>query len=258
VLALLVVSVLVFSGCRQENLLFFPERLPADFRFSFPGTFEEVFLGVDGAVLHALHFKAARPRGLVLYFHGNAGSLRTWGEIAPNFTARGYDLLIPDYRGFGKSTGRTEQESSLLEDAMAFYRHATRVFPEDRMVIYGRSIGTGIAAYCATRGRPRLLLLESPYVNLSDLASYHYPFVPRAILQAWLRYPLRTDRWISDSTCPVYLFHGDRDRVIPFRSSESLVALAGGKAHLIRVAGGGHNDLEDFERYRQALSSLLQ
>ena len=123
-------------------------------------------LPVDGGAIHALLLKTERPRGVVLYFHGNAGSLRTWGDIAPEFTSRGYDILIPDYRGFGKSTGQLRDEAMLLQDGMAAYAHLARHYPEGRIVVYGRSIGTGIAAYIARTERPGMLMLESPYFDL--------------------------------------------------------------------------------------------
>ncbi|MBU1746041.1 MAG: alpha/beta hydrolase, partial [Proteobacteria bacterium] len=107
----------IFLGCTQESLIFFPETLPRDYPFSFSEPFEEVNVPVEAATLNALLFKAQNKGadfksvpGVVLYFHGNAGSLRSWGGVAGDFTSRGYDILIPDYRGFGKSTGDIANE----------------------------------------------------------------------------------------------------------------------------------------------------
>ena len=231
-------ALLIFWGCSQESLIFFPEKLSPHYKFTFAVPFDEVTLPAADGTIHALHFKAQHPKGVVLYFHGNAGSLRTWGEIAGDFTTRGYDLFIPDYRGFGKSSGSMTGEDILLKDGMMVYNHLRRRFPEDRIVLYGRSIGTGIATYVAGNGKPRLLILESPYYSLLDVAGYHYPLVPDIVIRAWLRYPLRTDLWIRQVPCPIVLFHGTEDIVISYDSSERLRKIAGGKCRLIRFDRG--------------------
>lgn len=248
----------LFWGCSQENLIFFPETLPPDYKFSFAPPFDDITIPVNGGMLNALLFKTDKPKGVVLYLHGNAGSLRTWGDIATEFTRRGYDILIPDYRGFGKSTGKIKDEAMLLQDGLTAYTYLNHHYPEERIVIYGRSIGTGMASYIAREKRPRMLILESPYFNLVDLAAHHYPFVPVFFIQSFLRYPLRTDLWIGKVSCPIYIFHGARDVIIPCDASERLVKLTGGRGQLIRVEGGGHNDLADYGLYQQKLSAILQ
>lgn len=247
----------ILAGCSQESLIFFPEVLPQGYRFSFPTPFQEVRLSAGGAELHALHFRTPLPRGVVLYFHGNAGSLRTWGEIAPEFTARGYDLFLPDYRGFGKSTGRLDGEDLLLEDSLRIYDYLRKEYPERSIILYGRSIGTGPAAWVASRRGPRLLILESPYTSLVDLGAYHYPFLPRPLIRAFLRYPLPTEQWIRSVSCPVILFHGTADDIIPFHMAEHLNAVLKVEHRLIAVPGGGHNALDGHSLYQQELDQIL-
>lgn len=191
----------------QERLIFFPELLSPDFTFTFPGRFEEIALPSNNAVISTLYFKADPPKGVVLYFHGNAGSLRSWGAVAATFVERGYDVLLPDYRGYGKSSGHIASEQMLHDDAAVAYRYLLGRYPEEQIVVYGRSIGSGIATYLAKSHRPRMLILETPYFSLKEIVRQHYPFVPGALLN----YPLRTDLWIGDVGCPVYLFHGTSD-----------------------------------------------
>lgn len=243
---------------KQESLIFCPEALPAGFPFSFSGRFEELAWPVEGAVISALHFKAEQPRGAVLYFHGNAGSLRSWGAIAPDFTGRGYDVLIPDYRGFGKSTGRIRSEKILLRDAEAAYERLREVYPENRIILYGRSVGTGLAVYLAAANRPRMVILESPYYSFLDLAAYHYPLIPRPLLRLLLRYPLRTDQWIAKVECPIYLFHGERDEIIPHASSVRLLPLIRSERMLTTIPSGGHNDLGEHDLYQRKLDQILR
>lgn len=248
----------IFIGCSQESLIFYPEILSPGYPFAFSEPFEEVTVPVVAATLNALLFKAQNSRGVVLYLHGNAGSLRTWGAVAGDFTSRGYDILIPDYRGFGKSTGKITSEKQLLDDGLAVYRLLTKTWPENRIIVYGRSIGTGVATFIARSEKPKMLILESPFLNLIDLASYHYSFLPRPILSMALRYPLRNDRWISDIACPVFLFHGTKDNIIPFDHSVQLERLISAPHRLIRVEGGDHNDLSDFGVFARELDQILQ
>ena len=100
---------------------------------------------------------------------------------------------------------------------------------------------------------PSLLILETPYVSLQELATRQFPFVPGALL----KYPLRTDRWISVVTCPVYLLHGTQDEVIPYRSSQRLLPLIKAPHELMTIAGGHHNDLATFPDYQAALDRML-
>jgi alpha-beta hydrolase superfamily lysophospholipase len=255
----------IFIGCSQESLIFYPEILPPDYSFAFSEPFEEVTVPVDAATLHALLFRA-KNKGtdfksvppVVLYLHGNAGSLSSWGAVATDFTSRGYDVMIPDYRGFGKSSGKITNEKQLLDDGLAVYRLLTKTWPENRIIVYGRSIGTGVATHIAQSGNPGMLILESPFLNLNALASYHYPYLPQLILSKFLRYPLRNDLWIGDVACPVYIFHGTKDNIIPFDQSVRLEKLIRAPHRLIRIEGGGHNDLSDFATFDRELDQILR
>jgi alpha-beta hydrolase superfamily lysophospholipase len=247
-----------FIYFKQENMIFAPETLPQDFKFTFQERFEELNWPVDGGLINALHFRAAKPKGVVLYFHGNAGSLKSWGDVAPDFTQRGYDIVIPDYRGFGKSTGQIKSESMLLQDAEAAYAYVKKNYPENQIIVYGRSIGTGIAVHLARANRPRMVILESPYFSLLDLAARYHTLVPRPLLSLLVRYPMRTDLWIADVACPVYLFHGEKDKIIPFHESERLSKLTRTETQLIAVPEGDHNNLGDFRQYRDALDRILK
>lgn len=238
----------------QERLIFIPETLRPDFRYSFPLRFEEINVPVRGATIHALQFAPDAPRGAILYLHGNAGSLRSWGAVASDFVRHGYTVLIPDYRGYGKSTGSIRSERMLHEDALAVYTHLRQQYREEQIIVYGRSIGTGIAAELARAQRPGMLVLETPYFSLKEIATRQFPFVPGFLL----KYPLRTDLRISGVTCPIYLIHGTRDEFIPYDSSVRLVPLIKSEHELVTIEGGGHNNLAQFREYHTALARILQ
>jgi uncharacterized protein len=262
-LKVLLTSVVACSGIvliihlYQEFLIFHAEYLPPDYKYNFPGRFSELMWDVDGVKINALHFRVDQPKGVILYFHGNAGSLHTWGDVASDFTRRGYDVLIPDYRGYGKSTGKIKNEEMLHQDASFAYRYLRNHYKENEIVIYGRSLGSGLATYLAKSSHPRMLILETPFFNFMNVAHYHYPFMPMIFFKWFLRYKLMSNLWIPEVTCPVYLFHGTADQIVPYESSIRLMKLikAGGK--LVTIEGGGHNDLSDFIIYHVQLDKIL-
>lgn len=236
---------------RQEALLFYPEPLPNGFAFAQPDV-QEVQVPVPGAVLSALHLRQANARGVVFFLHGNAGNLADWFVNQEIYRQSRFDLFMIDYRGYGKSTGRIESEAQLHADVDAAWDAIAPLYRGLRVAIYGRSLGTGLAAHLAARIQPDLTILVSPYWSVIDLARRHYPYLPWFLL----RYPLRTHRDIGRIRSPILLIHGDRDRLIPYRHSLRLRE-AVAHAQLVRVAGAAHNDLQDFETYNRALLEAL-
>ncbi|QMU30656.1 alpha/beta hydrolase [Adhaeribacter radiodurans] len=240
----------------QDRLIFFPEKLPHDYRFSFANPFQELFFKAsDGAEIHALHFRVKEPKGVILYFHGNAGSLRTWGYLAEEYTPYHYDVFMVDYRGFGKSTG-IRTEAALHKDAQLAYQHLVQEYEESKIIVFGRSLGTGIAVLVAAQNQPKCLILETPFFNFADVAKTHYSFLPVTLL---LKYAFRSDEWIQKVNCPIYIFHGTSDNVVPYPSGEKLAQLADpAKTKFITIQNGNHNDLSNFRQYQQVLQAILE
>ena len=239
----------------QEKLIFFPEKVHHTYQYPFRHPFEEIYIDApDGSRIHALHFKAHHSRGAILYFHGNAGSLRTWGYLAEELVVYGYDVFMPDYRSFGKSTGKLSP-NTLYHDAQLTYNYLRQHYSEDQIVIFGRSIGSGVATKLASDNKPKLLILETPFYNFADVANTHYPFLPVSLL---LKYTFRSDKWIKKVSCPVYILHGTADVVVPFRSGEKLARLLNNPKSLVVIEGGGHNNLSSFAAYRRALAEILK
>lgn len=239
----------------QEKLMFFPVSLHDDFVFNFHNEYEEVFLKNGDARLHALHFRHSSPKGVVLYFHGNAGSVREWGEVANDFLSRGYEVLMTDYRTYGKSNGSLSQKA-ILEDAMLFFAHVEESFSRDQIIVYGRSMGTGPAAYVASQQQPARLILETPYFSLKKAASGKFPWLPVPFL---LRYPMPLYQYLEKVSCPIQLIHGTKDKVIPVHHSKELKALFPDHTlEYLQIEGGTHNDLGSFPSYHQLLDSLLK
>lgn len=240
----------------QENLLFHPYTLPGDYVYKFPGRHREFNVSLrDGSKINALQFYTdSAVKGVVLYFHGNAEALDDIGSAAQAFTKRGYDCIMMDYPGYGKSTGQLS-EQVLFDLGDAFVRLTKNQYSSGRVVIYGRSLGTGIAAHAARFAEWfKVLILEAPYYSMADMAQRRYPFLPGALL---LRYPLSTYLYLKDLHHPVYAIHGTADRTIPIASPRRFLTLGLGDFHLIEVAGAGHSELAKYKEYDQLLDKVL-
>lgn len=263
VLSLLLSGLALYGGAlawlwfSQEKLLFAPDVLPANHPLTRSPDIHEVSIEVPGARLSALHLRLADPKGVVFFLHGNGGSLANW-FVNPEYYRRvNFDLFMLDYRGFGKSTGHIRSEAQLHADVQAAWATIAGQYAGRKVVVYGRSLGTGLATRLAAEMSPArppdLTVLVSPYRSMVALATERFPWVPEAVL----RYPLRTDTIIAQVRGPIMLVHGERDALIAPSHSEALKALAP-HATLLQVPGAGHNDLQEFDVYLGAFARVLQ
>jgi pimeloyl-ACP methyl ester carboxylesterase len=242
---------------RQERLLFEPERLAQDEPICADGDVREFFIDVPGARLSVAHLKRENPRGVFFFLHGNSGNLKKWFVELEAFRQANFDVVMFDYRGYGKSSGCIESEAQLHADVQAVWRHFAPLYEGKRVVISGQSLGTGLAAglaaqLCAAGRAPDLTLLVSPYSSMRALAGELYPWVPMQVL----RYPLHTLEHAAKLLGPVMLIHGEKDELIPIHHSEKLAG-AMRSAQLLRVDGAGHSDVHQFPTVRKALVSAL-
>lgn len=237
----------------QERLLFQPQRLAETHRFEVGTDVVETWVDVPGARLNALHLRRPQPAGVVFFVHGNAGSLDNWFVNVDFYRRNNFDLFMFDYRGFGKSSGRIDSQAQLEADVRAAWASIAPRYAGMRTVFFGRSLGTGLATTLAAETHPDLLVLVSPYSSMRDIARLHYPWVPGALL----RYPLRTDVTLPQVQAPVLLAHGGRDTLIPPSHSQALKRLAP-RAQLLLVPEAGHNDIQEFPAYLEALATALR
>src|SRR5882757_9383857 len=143
-----------------QHLLFLrPEILSSSFQYKYPFPFEELdFEMEDGGLVNAIYFKVPNSRGVVYYMKGNSKSIKGWGKFSKDFLSNGYDFFMMDYRGFGKSRGKRTQ-ANLFDDSQFIYKWLQQSYPEEKIVLYGRSWGSGIAARIASWNKPKLLIL---------------------------------------------------------------------------------------------------
>ncbi|NNK72534.1 MAG: alpha/beta fold hydrolase, partial [Flavobacteriaceae bacterium] len=168
----------------QDYFLFKPEKLPKDFQFYYENqeTMEYNLETRDGAIINGVRFlPKGESRGIVLYLKGNSKSIKGWGKFAVDFTRHNYNVIMVDYRGFGKSTGRRSQKA-IKRDLQLVYDTIKENTTEDRMIVYGRSLGSGFAAKLASMNNPKMLVLDAPYYSLTKVTGRYMPFMPLSIL----------------------------------------------------------------------------
>ncbi len=244
----------LFGYFIQERLIFKPEKLPQDFVYKYDIPFRELNFEVTQSVtINGLHFFHANPKGLILYFHGNTRSIKGWAKYARDFYRYDYDVVLVDYRGFGKSTGK-RSEKEMLDDMQFVYDTLAAQYPEHHILVYGRSMGSGFATKIAADNKPRYLILDSPYFSFKKVAERYAPFLPHRYM---LRYHLRTDKWIRKVNCHTYIIHGTKDWLIPLTQSENLQKINPNKITLIEIVGGGHNNLPSFDEYHNFIRDIL-
>jgi len=239
----------------QEKLIFHPEELPQSFHFNLDNNTEEVFLKTsDGETINGLFFNN-QSKETILYFHGNAGSLKDWQYVSTDFTSADYNLLIIDYRGYGKSSGSITEEGLYL-DAEAALQYLTEKKNIDlgEIIIYGRSIGTGVATELATIHTTKGLILESPFSSLKKLANQKMPFLLPSL---FLQFHFDSKNKMKDISCPILFIHGGSDSLIPSSHTEQLFSSFSGKKEKVIIPYGGHNDLSTFETYHSTIRETL-
>jgi uncharacterized protein len=236
----------------QERLLFRPTVWPADQPLGLPADTHDVWIDVPGARLNAWHLRLPKPDGVVFFLHGNAGSVDSWFVNHEFYRSLNLDLFMIDYRGYGKSSGRIQSEQQLHSDVRAAWAQVAPLYAGKKLVVMGRSLGSGLAAALAAEVQPHLTVMVSAYFSMADVARDHYPWVP----QTALRYPLRTDLALPQVKGSVLLVHGGADQIIAPSHSQRLQALVP-QAQRLLLPEAGHNDLQNFPLYGQTIAQAV-
>jgi uncharacterized protein len=227
----------------QRALMYFPDpaRIPPA-AAGLPQAKEVPLTSADGEKLIAWH---APPRGdkpVVIYFQGNAEGLAARVGRFTWLTADGTGLVALCYRGYGGSTGKPS-ETGLILDAEAAYEFVAAHYPAKRIIVFGESLGTGVATALAAEREIGGLILDAPFTSIADVGAAAYPFAP----VRWLiKDAFRSDERIVRVKVPLLVLHGERDRIVPIVFGEQLFALAREPKRMVRFPLGGHVNLDDF------------
>ena len=240
----------------QNLFLFHPVKLARNYQYIFSVPFEEIDIPFNKTdTINVVKFLSIKSvtKGAVIYFHGNKGNINRFAKFTDNFTRQGYEVWMPDYPGYGKSTGARSEEI-LYQQAELVYALVAAKFGKNNIVIYGKSLGTGIATYLASVKDCKQLILETPYYSIPDLFTYYAPIYPSKLMS---QYSLPTYQYLQKVKVPITIFHGTNDGIIPYSCAFKLQPLLKSSDLFITIENGTHNNLNDFLLFHQKLDSLL-
>lgn len=214
----------------------------------------------DGVRLHGWWVPASRSDacGAVLFLHGNAGSIAGRGFLARRLATRGYATLLVDYRGYGHSEGRPDEEG-LYRDARAAWRHVVRdrdVAPS-RLAVAGNSLGSAVAAHLASRRPVGAVVLTGAFASVPELAQEIYGWLPDGLFSGWPTERFDTGRRVRRIEAPVLVARGATDRLVPLEQTRRVHAAAGPGAAWFEVPGAGHDDVWRDEAFWNRLVPFL-
>ncbi len=230
-----------FFYLSQRQLMYFPTRervQPHDVGLA---AVEEISLSNQSGELLLSWFGRARPdKPTILFFHGNGGALMHRAHRFRGLMAGGFGIFMLGYPGYGGSEGRPS-EQAFLEGANLAYQYLRNegLEPED-IIIYGESIGSGVAVQLATSVGAKALVLEAPMSSAADVAREHYPWLLTGLL---MKDSYRSIDYIGDIDMPMLVMHGEDDRIVPIELGEKLFEAAPDPKTFVGLPNAGHNDL---------------
>ena len=225
----------------QRSLMYFPETVHTTPAAAGLPEAEEVTLSTsDGERIIAWHVAPRDNKPVVIYVHGNGGALRYRAERFRRLVHNGIGLVAVEYRGYGGSSGRPS-EAGLIADGEAAYAFAAARYPAQQIVLWGESLGSGVAVTLAAEKPVGRVILEAPFTSAAAVASLHYWYLPVRLL---MKDQFRSDERVGKITAPVLILHGVHDRIVPFAMGERMFALTTAPKHIVRFLDGDHEDLD--------------
>ena len=250
----LYLAVCIYFYYIQNAILFNPTVLEPGHQFSFSFDFEERWFEVgDEARIHAIHAKADSSKGLVIYYHGNGGSADTSPAKFTLFLDNGYDILYPDYRGYGLTEGEMWNEDDLVGDMKLVYSEMTKEYEEDDIIVLGYSLGSGVAAQVAAANDPQELVIWTPYYSMVDMKDSEYWFLPDFLV----RYPLRSDLALQQIDEPITIFYAEEDERLPVERAIKLNQYLDENDEYIMLEGQGHNGVFHNSELKEKMAEIM-
>jgi len=225
----------------QRSLMYFPDTAhttPA--AAGLPEAAEVPLTAADGVHIRAWHVPPRDGKPVIVYFHGNGGSLRYRVERFRRLVADGVGLVALEYRGYG-GNGGSPSEQGLITDGAAAYGYAIAHYPAQQTVLWGESLGSGVAVVLAAQRPVGRVILEAPFTSAAAVAELHYWYLPVRLL---MKDQFRSDERIGKVTAPLLILHGVHDHVVPYAMGERLFDTAAKPKHIVRFLDGGHEDLD--------------
>jgi hypothetical protein len=233
-----------------DSLIFFPDRTVPD---PPPGIEERWITAADGTRLHAWYAGGPDRRATLVWSHGNGGNIAGRLPILRDLAARGLAVLAYDYRGYGKSEGRPNEQGVYLDAEAAYDSERARGVPPARIVCFGESLGGAVSIRLASERSCAAVAVVSAFPNLREIARVHY-----GPLATFAGNRFDSLALIGRLQVPFFAAHGDRDEIAPFPLGERLFAAANEPKRFLRVAGAHHNDIFDHPALLDALATFIE
>lgn len=251
------VSLIAFLFVFQSSLVYFPVReitmTPHDVGLPYEAVFFET---TDGVKLSGWFIPVERPRGIILFCHGNGGNISHRLDAMEIFYHLGFSIFIFDYRGYGQSQGKPTEPGTYrdAEAAWHYLMETRQVTPAD-VIIFGESLGGAIAAWLAQHYVPRALILASTFTSIQDMASEIYPYFPVRLIS---RFNYNTLDYLQQVSCPVLIIHSPEDDIVPFHHGRRLFEAAKAPKEFLEIKGT-HNEgfLTSGELYLDGLNAFI-
>jgi len=198
----------------------------------------------EGIKLHAWWMPVDSAEYTVLFFHGNAGNISHSDNRMRLFHRMGFNALAVDYRGFGISEGKVKKENDLYEDAKSSYDYLINHLgiPENKIIIWGWSLGGGVAVDLAQNKKCHCLVMESTFYCMMDMAKRTFGFLP---LKWLLKYKFLSSEKLANINCPVLFIHSREDRTVPFYEGIKLYEKFSGSKKFVEISGDHNHGLVD-------------
>jgi uncharacterized protein len=240
----------------QKKIMLRPKILSRNYTFSFDFPFREI--NIPFGAKHNLNFiqffpETSERKGIVLYFHGNRDNIMRYAKHVPSFTKYNYEVWINDYPEYGKSTGKFTEEN-VYKQALILYNIARERFNEENIILYGKSLGSGIASWLASEKECKHLILETPYFSMADLFNVH---APKFLAKRFIHFKFPNYKNIQKVTAPITIFHGTHDRVIPYGTTTRLQDYLKPKDEFVTLQNASHNNVNEYRQYYKILSDIL-
>jgi len=226
----------------QRSLMYFPDTshtTPA--QAGLPRAEEVTLTTSDGEHIFAWHVAPGAGKPVILYFHGNGGALHYRVARFEKLISDGIGLVAVEYRGYGGSSG-SPSERGLIADAEAGYAFAAARYSASQIVVWGESLGTGVAVALAAEKPVGRVILEAPFTSAVAVGAERYWYMPARLL---MKDQFRSDERIAKVTAPLLILHGVKDRIVPFAQGQQLFELANKPKHIVKFLDGGHEDLDN-------------
>jgi alpha-beta hydrolase superfamily lysophospholipase len=250
----LYVAVCIYFYYIQNAILFNPTVLEPGHEFDYEFNFEERWFDIgDEAKVHAIHAKTDSSKGLVIYYHGNGGSADTSPAKFTLFLENGYDIVYPDYRGYGLTEGTMWNEDDLVGDMKVVYAEMAKEYDEDDIIVLGYSLGSGIAAQVAAANDPQEVVIWTPYYSMMDMKNAEYWFLPDFLV----RYPLRSDLALQEIDEPITIFYAENDERLPVDRAIKFYQYLDENDEYIMLEGQGHNGVFHNSVLKEKMAEIM-